>query len=176
MRLIIIIFLLVLVVFVLGCTTSLRESEPIEEELEIVPSTPISVKLDIPAFVETLKLGSEMDLVVTVSSLDGNSYDGTTAQIDLPDGITLIGGDTSWVGDLENPADLNARVKFEEVGNWTVTASAKYIITEDTWLGDSAQVCFSVSEDVVLMESGECRTTGNNFAERVIPDIPIGEQ
>jgi len=150
--------ILFLTIFVTGCIASIepKDREIIEEELETAPSSPISVKLSVKALTETATLGSETDLIVTVSSLDGNSYDGTTAQIDLPDGITLVDGDTSWVGNLENPTIFNARVKFEEIGNWTVTANAKYIITEDTRLSDSAQVCFSVSEDKITMERGEC--------------------
>jgi len=152
--------ILFLTVFVAGCLTSVepKDREIIEEELEIAPSSPISVKLSVETLTETAKLKSETDLVVSVSSLDSNSYDGTTAQIDLPNGITLVEGDASWVGNLENPASFNGRVRFEEIGNWTVTASAKYIINEDTWLGDSAQVCFSVSEDKITTESGKCPT------------------
>ena len=153
-------FILVLMVFVLGCATSVEptESQSFKEEPPIAPSSPISVKLIVEPSTEKAKLGDETELIVSISSLDNNSYDGTTAQIDLPEGITLVSGDASWVGDLENPAGFNARIKFEEIGNWTVTASAKYIFSKNTWLGGRAQVCFYVSEDKIAMESGECPT------------------
>jgi|TARA_B100001971_G_C18241812_1_gene571430 hypothetical protein len=173
--LITILLLMVLAVLIVGCTKSIEpvKNEPFIIESVSSPSSSISVKLTVEAFTEILKLGGETDLIVTISSLDGNSYDDTTAQIELPKGITLVSGDTEWIGNLENPASFNARVKFEEVGDWTITVGAKSIISEDIWLGGNAKVCFSVSEDKITMESGECQTIGSSKAEQLAEeDIP----
>ncbi|MBU90363.1 hypothetical protein CMO94_02375 [Candidatus Woesearchaeota archaeon] len=166
---------MVLAVLIVGCTKSIEpvKNEPFIIESVSSPSSSISVKLTVEAFTEILKLGGETDLIVTISSLDGNSYDDTTAHIELPKGITLVSGDTEWIGNLENPASFNARVKFEEVGDWTITVGAKSIISEDIWLGGNAKVCFSVSEDKITMESGECQTIGSSKAEQLAEeDIP----
>jgi len=99
-----IILLMLLVVLVAGCTTSVEpiEDELLEEKPPIAPSSPISVKLTMTAFTETLKLGSETDLIVTVSSLDGKfTYNNTIARIDLPEGISLVGGDIEQLVDLK---------------------------------------------------------------------------
>jgi len=159
---------LILIVSIAGCTTNQiptidqSNNEPFIVESESPASSPISVNLIVSAFAEQPKLGSEADLILEVTVHE--SYDkplsNTTVNIDLPQGMMRIDGDTEWIGDLtnENPLILNARVKFTEIGNLTLKSSARWYFTEDSWLGGTAQICFSVSEDKISMKKGTCPT------------------
>ncbi len=136
--------------------------KPFVVESSSSPSSPISVKLTTAAFTELPKLGSETDLIMEVSVHP--SYNRTlpnaTVNMDLPEGIELISGHTQWNGTLSiaDPIVLTARVKFVEDGNWSLSASAKSYFTEDSWVGNEADICYSVSEATIAQKSGKCPT------------------
>lgn len=126
------------------------------------PSSPISVELTAAAFTEKPKLASETDLILTaaVHPTYSLSLPPTTAQIELPEGITLVSGDIEWAGDLtiESPLTLQARVRFAQVGDWAVTARVKSDFGGGDWYGGIVHICFSVSEETLSMQQGECPT------------------
>lgn len=167
--------LLTLMAFLMAAILAVAACEPQEPALQkpfviespASPSSPISVKLTTAAFTEPPKAGSETDLIMEVSVHP--SYNRTlpnaTANIGLPEGIELISGHTQWNGALssEAPIVLTARVKFVKEGNWSLSASAKSYFTEDSdsWYGNAADICYSVSEATIAQKSGECPTKTN---------------
>ena len=204
MKLPIIVFSVILALFIAGCESDdddattpplIGEEDQRDLIVESSPSSPISVKMTVAGFDGKPVLGSETDITVTISSLDGNSYESTNAQIETEEGIKVIGGDKEWTGTAsENPSTFIARVKIDKIGEWTLTASARHVTGPDSWLGGAARVCFTVTEESISMESGICEVgPDSNLGERVpddqvpptepdegikpglFPDEPIGE-
>ena len=160
--------------------TTQEEQKPFVVEPSSEPLPPpslFSVELAVADFTEPPKLGSETDITVTVEfSIPGSyvappRFSPDTVRIDLSEGITLVSGDTEWEGDLivEIPVIFNARIRFTEVGDWTLEASVKF----STIHIDRDQVCFSVSRDKITMKSGECPIPPLQVRGKAIPAPPL---
>lgn len=121
--------------------TNFLMSQPLEKN---VPSVPIDVELSLP---KVPKLGQSSQLVCTVSS----AFDApmTNIQIMLPEGLALVKGDFSWLGDIPANGMIKVKsvIKAIDVGNWTIEATAGYSVTKDSYYGDVDRLYISVSED-----------------------------
>jgi len=111
-------------------------------------------------------LGSEAILTIEVSSLEDSAN--VSVHVNLPEGLLLVTGDLDWNVDLkENVSDSRTMViRAVQVGNWTVSATARWYIYDDSWEGDSDIACVCVSEDSISV------IRKIYWTPDVLPDIP----
>ena len=86
------------------------------------PASPVSVELSVSDV-----SGAEATLTVTLSSADHYDADGLSASISLPAGVSPLGGDLSWSGDLAagQSASFSSRVRVDGGGEHEILASAR---------------------------------------------------
>lgn len=122
--------------------TSTLTVNPMEEYHE--SSTPISVELSIS---ELPILDKPVGLTCTVSSL----YDApnTTAEISLPNGVTLVGGKLEWQGDLKanKPKSFSTQIAFTDIGEWAIQCGASHMTNGGNSWGDLEVIYLTVGSD-----------------------------
>lgn len=129
-----------------GCD-SLEESTNIQSEKGIVtipPSqfteSPPSPLIQVELFMsEAPPLNTPINLTCTLTLI--SRYPGvenTTAQIILPDGVTLVSGNLTWEGDLKSGESLSfsPTIIFNEVGHYTIEAVTRHQIDNQHGWGD----------------------------------------
>lgn len=101
-------FVLFISAFFMGSCTS--SSSPLSLEAEIYPAPLV---------------GSEVILHIEMLA-KGQDLPNTTLTVELPDGIELVDGETTWQGDLvsDNITSFNLIIKVREVGEWVIAAHA----------------------------------------------------
>lgn len=109
-----------------------------------MPRTPIEVTL-------TIDKAPPLGAVATVTCVATTSEAApdTTMQIELPSGAQTDAGETRWQGDLaiDRPVTLSAQVRFNTLGDTTITCRAlRPIDGGDTW-GDLKAVYLSIGQD-----------------------------
>lgn len=92
------------------------------------PQGPLAIDLSFPQGAPRLNQTAELKCVVTVHQ----SSDNMTLKINLPEGLAMVSGDSSWSGSLyppgskkeptQNVKELKAIVKAIKVGGWTIEA------------------------------------------------------
>jgi hypothetical protein len=119
------------------------------------PSTPLLVKLTMsrpPA------VGDEAGIVVEVM-MNLDDAPAVTARVDLPPGVKLVSGATTWEGSLKAGESIRfaATVVFAEPGEYRVSATALAPINPDMIYGDDDAVFLTVGEDASHfgLESGD---------------------
>jgi len=100
---------------------------------ETPPSTPITLSLGIskmPAVGE--------DAVVSARVMSIYDAPGTSVSIMLPAGAELVAGSLSGMLDLKanEPAYLNATIRFSQPGSYQVQATARKVVSQDAVWGD----------------------------------------
>ncbi|MEM2972446.1 MAG: hypothetical protein QW270_08540 [Candidatus Bathyarchaeia archaeon] len=128
---------------------------------EGVPLSAINITLHISQFTEPQGLGSEANLTIEIVSIEDASN--VMVNVSLPEGISLLEGDLAWTGNLTAnvSSSFNLRIKAVEVGNWTISATAMWYLTSNSWYGDIDRMCICVFEDRIVVTSGECCSTKN---------------
>ena len=116
-------------------------AQPAPTSAVTAPSAPIS--LDI-SFSDAPALNQTAEVTCTITSVI-DAFN-TTAEIVLPEGLAMVGGDLSWKGDLYGThvskvnASENTTIQFKAVvkavktGDWIVEVSAKSM-SEHGWTG-----------------------------------------
>lgn len=128
-----------------------------------VPLSPINITLLVSQFTEPQGLGSEASLTIEIVSIEDASN--VTVNVSLPKGISLLEGSLTWNGNLKAniSSSFDVRIKAVEVGDWTISATATWYFTSDSWYGDIGRVCICVFEDRIVVTSGECPTCIKNI-------------
>lgn len=138
-------------------------SGPIEGQSGGLPETPITTKLlmsHVPLLQETV----ELTLTIAATS-DASDI---SAAITLPDGATLLSGESTWQGKLEagQSHTLIAAIVFHSVGDWILEAKAlSPQANGDVW-GDASYIYLNVGEDASHLGF----EPDNNFIESGDPD------
>ena len=73
----------------------------------------------------------------------------SSAQIKLPDVVSLISGDLTWKGDLKakHPVSFSAEISFDKAGKYTISASARHMINEKSGWGNADFVYLNIGAD-----------------------------
>ena len=126
-------------------------SEFTSPPLDEAPSSPMTINLYVSPFTEPQGLGSEANLKIEIASIEDASN--VTAKINLPEGLSLVSGNLTWNGTLQAnvSSSFDARIKATKLGNWTISATVKWYLYEDSWVGaiDRATIC--VFEDRIIV-------------------------
>jgi len=150
--------LLLLMSITVGSVLALEDSSVVYDDKRTIltaPSAPIS--LDI-SFSDAPALNQTAEVICTITSVI-DAFN-TTAKVVLPEGLTIVGGDLSWKGDLygthvskvnvsgNTTIQFKAVVKAIQTGDWIVEASAKSM-SEGGWTGIGGRelVYVSIHED-----------------------------
>ncbi len=130
------------------------------------PSTPISVHVKIPRLPA---LNSVVDVSIVVQSI--LDVPNTEVKLNLPDGISLVSGKSTWNVNLKEnvPTTLSAKIKVIKNGNWEIEAAAKKIIDKDSSWGDI---------DVAYLNVNNAMTTSQfdtpKSGSLVLDNVPTG--
>jgi hypothetical protein len=143
----------------------------VQEGYPFVPRSPMNVNLSLsnaPPLNQTAKL------TCAVSSIE--DAPNTTAEIVLPEGFELINGDIIWNGNIPRDGEIefNVTIKSIKNGNWTIEASAKCMISHDSWFENGDRIYIFVSEDKASISDEppilpECSGMGIKLNESEIP-------
>lgn len=122
---------------------------------EGAPLSPMTIALHVSSFSEPQGPGSEADLTIEIISIQDASN--VIAEVNLPEGISLLAGNLTWIADLKanDSSNFGLRMKVIEVGNWTISARVKWYLTDDSWYGDIDRVCICVFENEIVLTSTE---------------------
>ncbi len=94
-------------------------------------AAPIHVELSLA---KTPELGDEVQAQFTISAV--RAVVNTTATLSLPNGVSVIDGQTSWQGDLapNQPIVLQATLRFDAPGRQEITGLARHEFDNgDVW-------------------------------------------
>ena len=108
------------------------------------PSTPLKISL---IMAKAPKLNEPVNVKVTVRSvLDAPD---TTAELEIPEWAVLVSGTTNFQGDLgkNETAEFEAVIKFIKVGNTTIKAITKKVVSQDMVWGDVAYIYLTVGKE-----------------------------
>lgn len=108
------------------------------------PSTPLTVALSMP---KAPKVGEAVDVTMEVKAYQ--DAPGTTASILLPPGAQLLGGETTWQGDVtvDKPVRLVATIAFPQAGEYAIEGKALAVINPDMTWGDLEAIYLAVKQD-----------------------------
>ena len=97
------------------------------------PSTPITIYMSIPL---TLSSNNITDVNIMVKSI--LDAPGTKVDLILPEGVSLVSGESTWNVNLikDTPVNLSAKIKIEKYEELEISAVAKKIIDKDNSWGD----------------------------------------
>ena len=121
-----------------------------------VPLSPMSITLTLSPFSDPQLPRSQSDMTVKMlSTCDANNV---TAEILLPQGISVVSGSLKWQGDLKANVSSSfcTTIKIIEVGNWTVSARVRWYFTPDSWYGDIDRICIRAFNDRIEVVPAEC--------------------
>lgn len=104
---------------------------------EQIPEPPIYLLMHLSNFTEPAGVGSEADL--TVFLIPWVDMQDISAEIVLPEGLSLVDGNLVWNGNLKANIreKFSARIRAEKVGNWTIVVAAGSCLPDGPWFGDS---------------------------------------
>ena len=154
--------LLLLMSITVGSVFALEDSSVVYDAKRTIltaPSAPMSLDIsfsDAPALNQTAEVTCTITSVVDAFN--------TTAKVVLPEGLSMVGGDLSWKGDMYGThvskmnvsggttIQFKAVVKAVKTGDWIVEASAKSM-SEDGWtgIGGRESVYVSIYENSASM-------------------------
>lgn len=129
--------------------------------------SPLDVELNMPAFPE---VGQEGTLDCTISS--SMPLQGVSLKIELPKGVSLVSGSTTWTGDIgaQQSVPLQLVVKVTAAGNKTITATTFCRVDQYASFSDVDQVFFyaepafsmvgHLSDEVPNIGGAQCLETG----------------
>lgn len=132
------------------------------------PLPVINIGISYPYLSELGGIGSQFNLSVFVFSfLDENiENENLTAQIILPEGLTLVNGNLTWNISPDTSTGFTVTLRAEKVGNWTIVIAAGKYLPEGTcfgnakiygvwWHGNTFIWGLSVFEDKVTTWAGD---------------------
>jgi len=171
--------LLLLMSITVGSVFALEDSSVVYDDKRTIltaPSAPIS--LDI-SFSDAPALNQTTEVTCTITSVI-DAFN-TTAKVVLPEGLTMVGGDLSWKGDMygTHVSKVNASggttiqfkavVKAVKTGDWIVEASAKSM-SEDGWtgIGGRESVYVSIYEDSASMSDSPPPDPYAGFSKKAV--------
>jgi hypothetical protein len=108
------------------------------------PSTPVHVQLFMS---QPPAVGEQAEIVMEVRTVEDAPE--VTAEIELPPGVEVVSGETSWTGSLRagEAIEFSAAIVFTEPGEYGISAVALAPINPDMIYGDNAAVFLTVGED-----------------------------
>ena len=109
------------------------------------PSTPLQVKLYMS---QPPVVGEEAEILVEVMMVVDDAPE-VTAQVELPPGVELVSGETSWTGSLNagESAEFSATIVFTEPDEYGISAIALAPINPDVVYGGDDAVFLTVGVD-----------------------------
>jgi len=106
-------------------------------------STPLQITLSLA---RTPQLGAEVDATLTIRT--ARAVPQVTATLMLPEGVTVISGETTWQGDLdaEQSVTLQSRLRFTTGGNLELSGHTRHEFENgDVW-ADLATIYLNLPE------------------------------
>ena len=139
----------------IGVDEELVEGEIVEEELiegddemmsvaQGAPSTPVQVQLFMS---QPPVVGAEARIMMEITTAADAPK--VNASLELPPGVKVVSGDTSWEGSLDagESAKFSATIVFEQPGEYTISGIALAPINQDMVYGDQADVFLTIGMD-----------------------------
>jgi hypothetical protein len=136
------------------------------------PKSPLNITLSVSPF--TTGPEKIAELTATINSELPIDAPNTTAFIILPEGITLVSGNTSWKGDIpaKSSVKFSVKIKAEKKGEWVVEAFATPAFEYFTQPKVRDVLYFIVCEDVKVSRT----PPENNWYEKTqVIGIPSPE-
>ena len=106
------------------------------------PATPISVAFSLP---ENTQMNRVVSGTLVVCALQ--DAPGTRVMLELPQGVQLAQGDSTWTVDLvaSQPVPYTVELHFAAAGQYQIMATALYSLAEGTVWGDSVSAVITVT-------------------------------